>query len=142
MWSVSAKAPSWSRPQGDRVSTRVETPPVGVFDGKVIEEKPVAPMGTGFSFRQNYALFVFKSNNRLGMIIGDGSTWNEVDGVTDLGTSTWIHVAGVRSPNALTLYVNGIFEAETATTITQSTNPAPLRIGGQSCGRPGRFLSA
>jgi len=74
---------------------------------------------------------IIKSNNTVEFAVYVGSTAYRATSTSTISANTWTHVAGVRSGNTLTLYLNGT-SAATVTisgTINDSTNPV-YRIGG------------
>jgi len=79
----------------------------------------------------NYWLNIDNGSNVAIVGIGDQVAGSQfLYGTTNLGTSEWMHVAGVRSHTALKIYVNGILEASTRRSVYQQANDAPVRIGG------------
>ena len=78
------------------------------------------------------AIYFGVSNNGQAYYDGsDGGTLS-LSGTTVLSTSTWYHLAVVRSGTTITLYVNGTSEGTRTDSNTKNTNPAV--IGGFSNG--------
>lgn len=64
---------------------------------------------------------------KIRLRIGDGATDN-IDGIADIGTNNWTHIAVTKSGSNICLYVNGILDL-TATS-TKIPTPATSSIGG------------
>ena len=64
----------------------------------------------------------------------DGTQTAEVDSSVYVATNTWYHVAGVRGPNFLQLYVNGQLQGTVSVNFPQNYTNTPLYFGtsGQS----------
>ena len=82
-----------------------------------------------------YALAV-GTNNALSFSIGNGSSYNEVEGKTALTTNIWYHVAGVADGLQMWLYLNGVEEAVTNQTIVPYNSSYSLRIGNSGWDTP------
>jgi ribosomal protein L19 len=72
-------------------------------------------------------IFVFGTTSSAGVGV-------EVDSTAAIATNVWYHVAGVRGPNFIQLYVNGQFIGQTTVTFAQNYGTLPLYFGtsGQS----------
>lgn len=70
----------------------------------------------------------------FGVTPATGSGAN-VDGTTLISTGVWYHVAAVRSPTTIQLFVNGAFQAQASANFAQDYGNYPLYFG--TSGQPG-----
>ena len=85
-----------------------------------------------------WKFFLESSTNKVRLFAYDGSTDSGRYGATNIGDGEWHHVAAVSSSanNVITIYVDGINDAGTASlnTINTITNDGNLTIGVESAG--------
>jgi Concanavalin A-like lectin/glucanases superfamily/Immunoglobulin I-set domain/PQQ-like domain len=91
-------------------------------------------------FKQNTQAGAFEGYNLLKNRYSNGDVFSflissaagdsvEVDSVTLVSTGVWYHVAGVRGPNFVQLYINGQLEGQAAVNFAQDYATLPLYFG-------------
>ena len=93
---------------------------------------PVGKPGNGQSQFENYAVWLAPSG-RYTAYFGNGSTYVAVQ--TQVITDTnWHHVVATDNGSTVTIYLDGVLKAQTATTVQLTANTQPLNIGRQNSG--------
>ena len=59
----------------------------------------------------------------------DGSQTAEADSAITISTNVWYHVAGVRGPNFVQIYVNGQLQGQSSVSFSQSYSSLPVYFG-------------
>ena len=81
------------------------------------------------------------ASNVLSFLINSGGTAYSAVGTTTLPTGQWIHVAGVRSGNTLSCYMNGVLQGSANVSgVTTNSSTQPLQLSGYGSGT-GLFLN-
>ncbi len=71
---------------------------------------------------------------KIGFSRWAGGSTNYAMSTTLTGTGTWYHVVGTYDGTNLRIYVNGVLEATTASSLSMPGNALPLRIGQSAAG--------
>ena len=62
-------------------------------------------------------------------VSSSGGTTIELDSVTSVATNTWYHVAAVRGPSSMQLYINGALEVQGSVSFAQDYGTLPVYFG-------------
>ncbi|MBL0317036.1 MAG: HYR domain-containing protein [Flavobacteriales bacterium] len=87
-------------------------------------------VGKGGTSQRNYGLWYHKPNNSwLFQALGTDNNYISAQYNSTINLNTWYHIAGVKSGNSYTLYVNGTQVATANANFPPYTSSAPLTLG-------------
>ena len=84
-------------------------------------------IGKGDNNNRNYGLWLATTGKLLFQIYG--GTALGLESTTALQPGIWYHISATRNGNTAKIYINGIEDATTTTTVNPQTNTLPLTVG-------------
>ncbi|WMW77971.1 LamG-like jellyroll fold domain-containing protein [Flavobacterium sp. 20NA77.7] len=89
----------------------------------------VRVIGKGDNSNRTYGLWLGTNGKLLFQIWSSFGSGLGLESTTALQPGVWYHISATRSGNTAKIYINGIEDASTSTTVTPQTNTLPLTVG-------------
>lgn len=91
----------------------------------------------------NSFLFYIDASNKLTFSYGSGATNNGFSSATSVASGAWVHVAATRSGSTVRLFIGGVLDANTLTTVGALNNSTQsLAIGAWQSGGVGVYANS